>query len=1056
MRSPQNKFLVYRSSAGSGKTYSLVRQYLELALASSNPNYFRHILAITFTNKAALEMKNRVMDAIQGVAAHPTPEKYVSLFEDLLEELKLSGSELQARAVDCWRSILHNYSDLAITTIDAFTLRLIKSFSREMDLDPEFEVETDIDRLVAGTLEHLYLRVGIDKQLTKVLLQFLTSKMQEEKDWNIEKELIEAIKLTTQEKSRDVVRNLAKTSVKEIQELPNLIQSNIKKFEGNISLAAKTALDKFYSYGFADESFSGKYLTNYYKKIIGASCVPPTESLIKYVAWEKGNWCAVKNGKEMRALAESLHDVVAEDFDSVARQFESDDYFQYQLNTVLKSCWFNTAVLHELAQSSEKWKKDQSIVMISDFNAAISNIVQNNPVPFIYESLGEWYHHILIDEFQDTSILQWQNLIPLVDNALSKGKMNLIVGDAKQAIYRWRNGEVRQFVDLPEIYAPLSEHVRQMGVSLSREYEEIGMEHNWRSAPEIVEFNNKLFSDILEYKPDLMPYFRGHVQIPKKELPGYVTVQYIEGENKEDLQPLVIARAIDLVMDAIADNFEPNDIAVLLRTNGQCTEMASALIQCGIDVTSNEGLLIESNTSARFCMNYVAWLADDTSIETQARLLISWSQLCEKQAFLDTWFSKYVKSGKNSTEIRVVKFLADELPQIDLSWTRKLDSYECLEYLIATLNLAEKGGAYLEFLLEKVWSQPNKSIAAISSWWLAKNDRLSISIPENVKGVRVTTVHKSKGLEYPVVITPLGRTNYGSAEFWIKESGYESTIDGFYVPFKQKMAESGHPEFIEERNRIDLDALNVLYVANTRAIQRLHILFPKGRQGFTKGSVEAVFHEVLSANSSWTEDGHVAFGNRVKIEKKREISVPPPTFFNSNPAKANSAVKFSAPVEWQDKEAAAGNIVGNVLHILLSKKSAGFDVETLLRKLEKETTLNAEVKAAVAEHLQNLRDMPELNVFFEQGLAFTERDLLSSEGKVLRPDFVADMGDQLVILDYKTGEEKPAHHQQVAEYMEVLKAVERKQVKGYLVYTQKKSLVEVSTSSAQLEIEGLD
>ena len=502
----EKKFLVYKSSAGSGKTFTLVREYITLVL--EDPEKYRNILAITFTNKAADEMKQRVLSSLKQLVAlkknyelritNYDKDKKNPLVEELSKRLELTEEEICNRADTVLTSILHNYSDFSIGTIDSFVHRIIKTFAHDLYIPLNFEVEMDEDVLLDEATELLISKVGADENITKILVEFTENRTDDERSWHVENDIKNFASVLLKEEGQIYLDKLKEISLTDYFGIIKKLFALTTLFENNIKTIADKACGLIDRYNISQESFSqgrngiGRYFIN----LAGGNIdkIQPNSYVLKTI--EEDKWCSGKAEKADRDSIESIKGELKEYFNNID-ELVNRDHKKYTLFSMIMQNIYPIAVLNEIKKIIDEIKTENNILHISEFNRIISGIVLKEPIPFIYERTGEKFKHYLIDEFQDTSLLQWQNLLPLIDNSLAENNLNMVVGDGKQAIYRWRNGEVEQFTSLPKIpVKTMTAIVKEREATLERNYKGVELDKNYRSGKLIVEFNNKLFSFI--------------------------------------------------------------------------------------------------------------------------------------------------------------------------------------------------------------------------------------------------------------------------------------------------------------------------------------------------------------------------------------------------------------------------------------------------------------------------------------------------------------------------------------------------------------------------------
>ena len=504
-------FRIYSSSAGSGKTYQLTKEYLLLALGADDPAYFKRVLAITFTNDAAGEMKERIVGSLRRFA-YPESGKADTLLAEVAAELRLSAAEVQRRAAATFRLVLYHYADFAVSTIDSFVQRIVTAFTRELGLPATFEVELDTDAVLQSAVAALLDKVNRDtnsKLLSQTLAEYALGQADEGKSWSrLPEELAGFGKVLFNETVQEAVAQLDKLSLADFRRLDREIRARRAEIEALALQLGRRATDAVEAAGLTAAHINGgekgvfTHFTNAMRWLEAGDT--PTATARK--VFESGKWGSGAAQKEKRLDdVETVRPVLEDTFLALA-ELRLAHLNNYVLLTAMQPYLFHASLLSELNKIVEQISRERNVVLISEFNRRIASIVLTEPVPFLYERLGEKYEHILIDEFQDTSVLQWNNLLPLVENTLANGHSSLAVGDAKQAIYRWRGGEMEQILRLHQgNTAALVARAREpeMRELLRLRYETLdpaleakALQVNYRSAREIVDFNNAFFKSV--------------------------------------------------------------------------------------------------------------------------------------------------------------------------------------------------------------------------------------------------------------------------------------------------------------------------------------------------------------------------------------------------------------------------------------------------------------------------------------------------------------------------------------------------------------------------------
>ena len=470
-------FSIYDASAGSGKTYALVKEYLKIILVAKKNDAYRNILAITFTNKAVHEMKSRIVGSLSEFAKDEPTQKAQELIEDLAQETKLSIAQIKTKSQQIIKHIIHNYAAFDISTIDKFTHKVIRAFAHDLGLPMTFEVTLDTENLLVEAVDAIIAQAGEDETLTKLLIDFTMEKTDDDKSWDISREILETGRLVLNENNREEITHFQDKKIEDFVEIKTKLSKACQVLEKENENLATETLSLIEKNGINLKSFSGGYFPKHLQSIADGKFNPKNKTYHEFEDIKINK--TAKDG----AIIENIIPDLLQFLDVIYKKIEKRDFYKAFLKNITPLSLLNT-VSKELAKIQE----EQNVLSIAEFNSIIHREIQNQPAPFIYERLGERYRHFFIDEFQDTSEMQWQNLIPLIDNATSseidgeKGTL-MIVGDPKQSIYRWRGGKAEQFIELSKTKNPFNNPEKVLE----------HLDKNYRSYSQIIDFNNDFF-----------------------------------------------------------------------------------------------------------------------------------------------------------------------------------------------------------------------------------------------------------------------------------------------------------------------------------------------------------------------------------------------------------------------------------------------------------------------------------------------------------------------------------------------------------------------------------
>ena len=1061
-------FVVYKSSAGSGKTYSLVKEYITLALQA--PDKYSHILAVTFTNKAANEMKQRILTNLRQLS-DPVAYAHTSTIKSMLPELcsvtGMSEKLLTKNAATILSRILHNYSDFAITTIDSFVNRIIRTFARDLKLPLNFEVELSSSRLLLQAIDQLIARVGTDKQLTEVLVEYTQSMTDSEKGWNIEKDLAVFGKLLFDENGMLQAEKLRELSLDTFSKSEKIMIAFRREFEKHITDIAKAAESLIRSKGIDNESFSrGKSgIGGYFSNLAGGRMdkLPPNSYVLQTITDDI--WCSKKADTGQQQAIQAISEQLKTSFREIHEYASGSNLTRYKLFGLLVFKLYPLALLSEMEKEIALIRTENNIVHISEFNRRIAEIVMHEPVPFIYERLGEKFNHYLIDEFQDTSRLQWMNLLPLLENSLASGYLNLVVGDGKQAIYRWRNGCVEQFVNLPQVDDKSGDELlRQREEILVSNYKEKLLDTNYRSQQGIVNFNNEFFthaSGILE--GELKRVYDHCAQTSKNTVDaGFVHLEFIARDDSgENAATHMTSRTLELVRSLVdEEKYNLGEIVVLTRSKADGSLVANALVEAGIPVVSSEALLLSSSPEVKMMIALLRILSDPSdkvSLAEAMHLLWEWNivRSSELNELLSGAFRNSRGSdGKPNPYLGFIDVLRQSGIDFSPAAFQRMPLYDLCEHIVRTFSLNRIPNPYLQFFLDVVHKQfasRGMGLSAFLEFWDEKQADLSVVVPEQLDAVRVMTIHKAKGLEFPVVLFPFAGSDARTSRNYLWIDLDEPMLDKLpvgLVKATKELTEAGYEDVLKtESGKTCLDLLNMMYVAMTRPVERLYILTTSPPKSTESVTMPVIFRSFLEAQGLWNEQESVyTFGsgstreqppspaqNR-SLQLKEFISVDWRT-------KLRLAVK--APELWDTADPERNRQWGNLVHTILSRITTYDQVETLFEKMKFEGLILPEQEVELMLKVKSVLKHPVLSQLFSvDANVRAESELLLPDGTIFRPDRVVISGSEAVIVEYKTGKPKSQHRQQVDNYSDVLIRMGYTSVKKLLVYLDEELLVE--------------
>ncbi|MDN3203273.1 UvrD-helicase domain-containing protein [Algoriphagus sediminis] len=1078
----QKPFIIYKSSAGSGKTFTLTLEYLKLAL--KYPGAYKQILAVTFTNKATQEMKERILEFLLRLSSEVSADEFLD--QQLMMALGFDEAQLKKAARNTLLDILHGYGYFSVSTIDSFFQKVIRSFAREMDLDAKFEVELDQDAILERLVDRVVELVSEDKRLRKWLVNYASEQIESEKSWDVRR----AIKGLGKEIFRESFKAYQELFRKTIGEGDFLEQFTKVVREQKAALISEAnevkaqANDIRMRFGLEWKDFKGgatRSFANRFEKLGDKDNPSPglTEPMKRDLS-EVDNWYAKTSPKKSE-----IEEAAAAGLMELAFKIPDLHTRGNTLNAIAKNL-NDFGVFRNLISELQELKSEEGILLISDVNDFLKRITQDSEAPFIYEKIGNQYKHFLIDEFQDTSDFQWSSFKPLLENSLASGHTNLIVGDVKQSIYRWRGGRL----DLL-----LSEVEKQ----IHKEYQYIrNLQTNWRSLPNIVSFNNSLFSKLgpfIESKVEahygldpggiLQSAFAEVVQdVPEKkralDFQGRIELEFIEKtkqgkgnmeeDEEEEDEPTVLDKLPGLVMQLQDKGYEPKDIAFLVRKNDQGANVADTLLTYAqenpdsgyrFDVLSEESLFLWKSAAVKCIIAALTYMNNPADLIPLKTMWFYYAQIFGLE-YDHELFDKRSIPGALSAKQEGFLGSIDKWLQLPLM--------ELLEELISFLGFFEKHSdlAYISGLKEAVYDFVSKNRADLQGfldWWEINSHKRTVKIPHDHNAMRILTIHKSKGLQFKVVVMPyldwqVVQSGQMASILWSEYQVSEHVQTVLPISHQSSLADSAFKNIYNEEIKLSfLDSMNMLYVAFTRAEEAIY-----GFSGFSKhskgklnpvqtgnllyGFFKALSMEGLGEGAAWDDDRQkFSFGNWAALQIKKDTPGLGGTELRWNSVNWREKLKtreFAWDFSEKGLEGREQRQLGLLVHEILENAKNLTSAKLSLKELEFEGRIDEETKEKVETEITELFARPEFLDWYEGDYqVLAEQGILLPGGKQKRPDRILIGKNKALVVDFKTGEKRSSHQAQVREYMQLVGGLTNLPVKGFLCYVGPTEILEI-------------
>lgn len=1049
-------FSIYNASAGSGKTYALVKEYLKIILSSKQNDTYRNILAITFTNKAVHEMKSRIVGSLSQFTQDQPDQKALELMEDLSQELKIPVSKIQEKSKEIIKHIIHNYAAFDISTIDKFTHRVIRTFALDLQLPMSFEVSLDTENLLTEAVDNLIAQAGEDETLTKLLVDFTMEKADDDKSWDVSREILNTGKLLLNENNREEIEDFKSKSIEDFTKIKSKIFDQKKVLEDKNIQIANQIWNLIVQNNIDEKSFSRGTFPNHIKSIKESKFNPNNKTF-----HEESDIVINKTAKD-RDLIEQLIPEMLRSLKIAYANFAKIGFYNALLKNITP-----LSLLNKVSQEFASIQKDQNILSIAEFNSIIHNEIQNQPAPFIYERLGERYKHFFIDEFQDTSQMQWQNLIPLIDNALSSEDLSgrrgslMIVGDPKQSIYRWRGGKAEQFIDLSKTEIPNNNPV-EFPFS-NKEKKVINLGKNYRSYSEVINFNNLFFKYISgefseEKYQDLYQNFSWQETNSKNG--GHVSISFIPAKEKAtdeeqlDKTEMYLQKTLHKILEVQQHGFDYSEIVIVVRKNKDGIAIANYLTEQNIPIQSSETLLLSNSSDVKIIIHTLKYLNNARDLESKAHIL----NYIATNYQTDIPTHDFIAQGMSfKNESAFAKWLLAFNINLSFENIRKKSLYEATEIIVKQF-LQKSYNAYIQFFLDIVLERDMKYQAGIAdflNYWDKKSDKLSIPSPENTEAIRIISIHKSKGLEFPVVIFPFADEDYTRQpkdKLWLETEDDDLGLQKALIDNNrnaEQFSESAAKIYHQKNQERLLDNINVLYVALTRAEEQLHIISQQqkpNKSGEYPDDLASYFMKYLEKNQLWEEEKkEYCFGNPAKISKQKQPASLPKNIDVTIELFDFENIKIAQreALMWGSTQQDAIEY-GNIIHEILSYIHTKSDIQLAIEKAITNGLISKKIEKDVTITIEKIVNHPELIHFFDlHKKILNETIIIRKENDIAKPDRIAiNTNNDVYLLDYKTGAPNDKYQKQIETYTEALQSMKYQVAERALVYIGEEIKVE--------------
>lgn len=1080
-----SKLVVYRASAGTGKTFRLAAEYIKQVI--SKPDSFGSILAVTFTNKATAEMKGRILNELFALSqGEDTPMKV-----EIMKDLRIPEDILRTKAKQALSLILHDYSRFAISTIDSFVQRVIQALLWEIGEQGGVDIELDTQPVLEHAADNLIDSAAKLDDLMKWLTSMGHSLMDEGQSWDVRRKLIELGKQIFSEKFRLMdYEDIQKfTDKQRVDQLKNSLSNLISSIISEIKSLAQNAYNELDARNIDPNSFlhGNKGVMGIFNKTVSldnsSKELPDTKGVrIQNAlndptgeAWVKKE--TLNNKQQFSPIEAVIKEVLHPSLVRIIETIETKIVLFNSAKLILKNLE-NLALIGDLWNKVRELSREEGFLLLSDSSHLLKEFVKESDTPFIYEKVGTRYEVFMIDEFQDTSEVQWHNFKPLINNSLSQGNFSMIVGDVKQSIYRWRNG------DWSILATGVETDFQSFGI------EEKFLKVNRRSLPKIIEFNNAFFekakdkavevieSSTIDSQEELLVIFKEQIkkaykdvrqEIPDYSNPnnGFVEVKVKSTKNNSEYSEYLSGELPALICQ-LRDRFELGDIAILLRSNREGQNIANIFLEYNrsepdqskhIAFVSQDGLLLKSSPIVRLIVAAIR-LVQDQANEIAKRVLAK--ELATIKAEADPNWHYYFSD----------LYLSAEIDWLNTLNTRPLQ--EVFEAIANRYHLFKMNGelAHLAELHEHISSLSAKGIGDVNrflSWWEQKSSNLSLSVPNSSNALSILTIHKSKGLQFPVVIIPYASWPFRQTTrpplLWVDTNEEPFNILPKYPIHATKEGKNSlfARDIFEEEMKEIVDNINLLYVAFTRPEKELFVYVPLTTGDNTDNALKInpvsnlingiVPYLELTEMVVDNQEGSstIRFGEPTSLnqEKKEESNKENSWVINEYPV-GESFRDLKLKLEAEDfflsypSERFAPLKHGKLMHELFSKINTTNDVDQAIQDLMVNGLFDRDESEDLSNKILDLINVEPLKSWFSgEWVIKTEASILTPNGHSYRPDRVMIKDNHAVVIDFKFGDEHSSHQKQVKRYMKLLSDIGYSPVNGYVWYVDENRLIEL-------------
>lgn len=1055
-----SELLVYKASAGSGKTFTLAVEYIKLLIL--NPYAYRQILAVTFTNKATAEMKERILSQLYGI--HTGDRDSAAYLNRIKEETGKTAEEVREAAGTALSYMLHDYSRFRVETIDSFFQSVMRNLARELELSPNLNIELDSGEVLSNAVDSMIEKLGPTSPVLAWLLDYINERIADDKRWNVSdeiksfgKNIFDEVYIEKGGPLREKLRQPQTVQLyrRELQTLAAVILEQMQGFHDQfVGVLEANELTP-------DELKGGaKGIGSYFRKLYrGELSDEVRNTTVENCLDSEENW-ATKTSKKRTAIVELAKE-------NLMDLLETAEVHRTKNNRLYNTCQLsmqylnNVQLLAHIDEEVRLLNQESNRFLLSDTNALLHQLVKDGDSSFVFEKIGANIRNVMIDEFQDTSRMQWDNFKLLLLEGLSQGADSLIVGDVKQSIYRWRNGDWG-------ILNGLNKSIGHFPVTVKT------LTTNRRSEANIIHFNNLFFTAATKYLngkhkdeigTDCVALEKAYADVaqesPREEERGYVKVDFLDSDKEQDYEQETLVSMGQEVERLLASGVRLNDIAILVRKNKRIPAIADYFDKVlHYKIVSDEAFQLSASKAICMLMDALRYLSDENNLIARAQLAIAYQNDILQQS--EDWNTLMLRPAESYLPAELLE-RKEELKLMPL--------YELLEELFSIFQLKRitDQDAYLFAFFDAVtdYLQNNSSeLDAFIRYWEEKLNSKTIPSGE-VEGIRIFSIHKSKGLEFHTVLLPFCdwklESERNDHRVWCEptESPF-NTLDLLPISYNKLMKESLYKnDYLQERLQLWVDNLNILYVALTRAGKNL-LIWSKREQTGTISELLAnvlpivALRQKVEMTENTYEYGAVCASEEERTKQSTNKLVQKPQKLPVQMESMRHDIEFRQSnrsadfIQGIDEEESDSRFInrGRMLHTLFSAIETQDDIDSAIDRLVFEGVIREEEKEEIIhEVVEKAFSMPEVQTWYSgDWTLFNECAIIYKENGKLqtrRPDRVMMKNGEVVVVDFKFGKENRKYNKQVKEYMKLLSDMGYTSITGYLWYVDEERIEKV-------------